>query len=98
MLRYEAHATGFIEHNGIGTPDLFGVANEIDIINGTFGKDILIFHFYLLFFYRLEEPVENIQQAVKKLLSFKVEIKVLIEAEYTKKQLIISKINESCRI
>ena len=34
----EAHATGFIGPNGIGTPDLFGVSKDIDIINGTFGK------------------------------------------------------------
>ena len=40
----EAHATGFIGPNGIGTPDLFGVSKDIDIINGTFGKGLLFYY------------------------------------------------------
>ena len=42
----EAHSTGFIGPNGIGTADLFGVSKHIDIINGTFGKGKQFIHFY----------------------------------------------------
>lgn len=34
----ECHAAGFLGKNGKGTPELFGVLDEIDIINGTLGK------------------------------------------------------------
>lgn len=34
----ECHATGFYGKNGKGTPEHFGVINEIDIINSTLGK------------------------------------------------------------
>lgn len=34
----ESHATGFIGKTGKGTPEYFGVQNEIDIINSTLGK------------------------------------------------------------
>ena len=34
----ECHAAGFLGKNGKGTPELFGVLGEIDIINGTLGK------------------------------------------------------------
>ena len=34
----ESHATGFIGKTGRGTPEYFGVENEIDIINSTLGK------------------------------------------------------------
>jgi glycine C-acetyltransferase len=34
----ESHATGFIGKTGKGTPELFGVEKEIDIINSTLGK------------------------------------------------------------
>jgi glycine C-acetyltransferase len=34
----ECHATGFIGRNGRGTPELFGVEKEIDVINSTLGK------------------------------------------------------------
>jgi glycine C-acetyltransferase len=34
----ESHATGFIGKTGRGTPELFGVEKEIDIINSTLGK------------------------------------------------------------
>lgn len=36
----ECHATGFIGPNGKGTPELFGVLKEIDIITGTLGKSL----------------------------------------------------------
>ena len=49
----EAHATGFIGPNGIGTPDLFGVSKHIDIINGTFGKGYKTMVFYNHFTYLL---------------------------------------------
>lgn len=34
----DSHAVGFIGENGGGTPEYFGVQNEIDIITGTLGK------------------------------------------------------------
>ncbi len=34
----ECHATGFIGKHGRGTPELFGVEGQIDIINSTLGK------------------------------------------------------------
>ena len=34
----ESHATGVIGKSGKGTPELFGLENEIDIINSTLGK------------------------------------------------------------
>lgn len=34
----ECHATGFIGATGRGTPELFGVEDEIDIVNSTLGK------------------------------------------------------------
>lgn len=34
----ECHATGFIGPTGRGTPELFGVEDEIDIVNSTLGK------------------------------------------------------------
>jgi glycine C-acetyltransferase len=34
----DSHAVGFIGPNGGGTPDLFGVADRIDILTGTLGK------------------------------------------------------------
>jgi len=34
----ECHATGFIGETGRGTPELFGVANEIDAVCSTLGK------------------------------------------------------------
>lgn len=34
----ESHATGFIGRTGRGTPEYFGVADQIDIINSTMGK------------------------------------------------------------
>ena len=34
----ECHATGFLGKTGRGTPELFGVTDEVDIINSTFGK------------------------------------------------------------
>jgi glycine C-acetyltransferase len=34
----DSHAVGFMGPNGAGTPDLFGVADRIDIITGTMGK------------------------------------------------------------
>jgi len=34
----EAHSTGFIGPNGRGTPEHFGVINEIDIVTSTLGK------------------------------------------------------------
>ena len=34
----EAHSTGVMGPTGVGTPELFDVQNEIDVINGTFGK------------------------------------------------------------
>jgi len=34
----ECHATGFIGPSGKGTPELFGVQFEIDVISGTLGK------------------------------------------------------------
>lgn len=45
--RYEAlvmvddsHATGFVGATGRGTPELFGVADQVDLITGTLGKAI----------------------------------------------------------
>ena len=37
----ESHATGFIGKTGRGTPELFGVEAEIDMINSTLGKGSL---------------------------------------------------------
>lgn len=34
----DCHATGFIGPNGVGTPELFNVLKDIDIISGTLGK------------------------------------------------------------
>eukprot|EP01017_Pseudomicrothorax_dubius_P026451 TRINITY_DN2951_c0_g2_i3.p1 TRINITY_DN2951_c0_g2~~TRINITY_DN2951_c0_g2_i3.p1 ORF type:complete len:325 (-),score=92.78 TRINITY_DN2951_c0_g2_i3:49-1023(-) len=34
----ECHATGFFGRNGRGTPEHFGVQNDIDVINSTLGK------------------------------------------------------------
>ena len=34
----ECHATGFLGPTGRGTPELFGITDEVDIINSTFGK------------------------------------------------------------
>lgn len=34
----ESHASGFIGKTGRGTPELFGVQNEIDVISSTLGK------------------------------------------------------------
>lgn len=34
----ESHSTGFIGDTGRGTPELFGVQNEIDVISSTLGK------------------------------------------------------------
>mmetsp|Transcript_4070 Transcript_4070/g.3912 ORF Transcript_4070/g.3912 Transcript_4070/m.3912 type:complete len:399 (+) Transcript_4070:23-1219(+) len=34
----ESHATGFIGRTGRGTPEYFGVADRIDVINSTLGK------------------------------------------------------------
>jgi glycine C-acetyltransferase len=34
----DSHAVGFIGPNGGGTPDLFGVADRVDILTGTLGK------------------------------------------------------------
>lgn len=34
----ECHATGFFGKTGRGTPEYFGVTNEIDIVNSTLGK------------------------------------------------------------
>jgi glycine C-acetyltransferase len=34
----DSHAVGFIGRNGGGTPELFGVADRIDILSGTLGK------------------------------------------------------------
>ena len=42
----ESHATGFIGKTGRGTPEMFGVQNEIDIINSTLGKGRLQCLFY----------------------------------------------------
>ena len=36
----ECHATGFIGQNGKGTPELFGVMKDIDVISGTLGKSL----------------------------------------------------------
>lgn len=36
----ECHATGFLGKNGIGSPDIFNVTKDIDIINGTLGKSL----------------------------------------------------------
>lgn len=38
VLVDEAHATGVLGINGTGTPEYFGVENQIDIITGTFSK------------------------------------------------------------
>mmetsp|Transcript_34633 Transcript_34633/g.6236 ORF Transcript_34633/g.6236 Transcript_34633/m.6236 type:complete len:93 (-) Transcript_34633:320-598(-) len=34
----ESHATGFIGSTGRGTPEYFGVSEQVDIINSTMGK------------------------------------------------------------
>ena len=34
----ECHSTGFMGPTGVGTPEIFGVTKDIDIITGTFGK------------------------------------------------------------
>jgi glycine C-acetyltransferase len=34
----DSHAVGFIGPNGAGTPDYYGLQNEVDIITGTLGK------------------------------------------------------------
>lgn len=34
----DSHAVGFIGKNGGGTPEYFGVENEVDIVTGTLGK------------------------------------------------------------
>ena len=34
----DSHAVGFIGPRGAGTPDLFGVADRVDIVTGTLGK------------------------------------------------------------
>ncbi len=34
----DSHATGFIGKNGRGTPEHFGISNEVDIITSTLGK------------------------------------------------------------
>ena len=34
----ECHAAGFLGKNGRGTAELFGVLDDIDIVNGTLGK------------------------------------------------------------
>jgi glycine C-acetyltransferase len=34
----ECHATGFIGPSGKGTPELFAVQKEIDVVSGTLGK------------------------------------------------------------
>lgn len=34
----ECHATGFLGKTGRGTPEYFGVNDDVDIINSTFGK------------------------------------------------------------
>jgi len=51
----DAHATGFIGKNGKGTPEYWGVQDEIDVVNSTLGKLLVV-------------ELEDILQAVKKLL------------------------------
>jgi glycine C-acetyltransferase len=34
----ECHSTGFMGPTGVGTPEIFGVTKDIDLITGTFGK------------------------------------------------------------
>jgi glycine C-acetyltransferase len=34
----DSHAVGFMGPSGAGTPELFGVADRVDILSGTFGK------------------------------------------------------------
>ena len=34
----DSHAVGFVGDNGRGTPELFGVADRVDILSGTLGK------------------------------------------------------------
>jgi glycine C-acetyltransferase len=34
----DSHAVGFLGPNGRGTPELFGVADQVDIVTGTLGK------------------------------------------------------------
>ena len=34
----DSHAVGFVGPNGAGTPELFGVQNQVDIVTGTLGK------------------------------------------------------------
>ena len=36
----ECHAAGFLGPNGRGTPDLFNVLKDIDVITGTLGKSL----------------------------------------------------------
>jgi glycine C-acetyltransferase len=38
VLVDDSHAVGFIGEHGRGTPELFGVANRVDILTGTLGK------------------------------------------------------------
>ncbi|MDO5533845.1 MAG: glycine C-acetyltransferase [Propionibacteriaceae bacterium] len=38
VLVDDSHAVGFVGENGRGTPELFGVADRVDIITGTLGK------------------------------------------------------------
>lgn len=45
----ESHATGFIGKTGRGTPQMFGVEKEIDVINSTLGKGISNFLSYFSF-------------------------------------------------
>ena len=36
----ECHATGFLGKTGKGSPEIYGVMNEIDVISGTLGKSL----------------------------------------------------------
>lgn len=38
VLVDDSHAVGFVGENGRGTPELFGVADRVDILTGTLGK------------------------------------------------------------
>ncbi len=38
VLVDDSHAVGFIGPGGRGTPELFGVANQVDVLTGTLGK------------------------------------------------------------
>ena len=34
----DSHAVGFVGPSGRGTPELFGVADRVDVVTGTLGK------------------------------------------------------------